>query len=333
MSSCSLHAFVVQELVIDRFCSSHKDCGFASVAFMHISLQRCMCARFCHRSGSKTLVHAHYMWFVVQELIIDRSFAQQALRHLYIKNIPFCTHLPSLCNLTRLECLRLDKFDMLQTLPDSLEVLCCLTALELSQCPRLTCLPPTFSRLTSLRLFSAFNCKSLKMLPPAFSHLQQLVNVKLDGCGQLKGLPDNIVKLNRSLSSLSLLDTSNMAALPEGLGDLTSLHLLALSHCTQIVELPTTFSRLHALQALTLTGCTQLTSNLQSLGQLHSLTRLVLRCHSISMSPLAVTLLSGHGNTCYGLYPVFMACICAPTCTHTRGIPSNVLASAHGAGP
>lgn len=253
---------VSNKLVNIYFCLSHRDCKPDVKHNQELTW---------FRTDGTEAVAKHN-----KELIIDRSFAQQALRHLYIKNIPFCTHLPSLCNLTRLECLRLDKFDMLQTLPDSLEVLCCLTALELSQCPRLTCLPPTFSRLTSLRLFSAFNCKSLKMLPPAFSHLQQLVNVKLDGCGQLKGLPDNIVKLNRSLSSLSLLDTSNMAALPEGLGDLTSLHLLALSHCTQIVELPTTFSRLHALQGLTLTGCTQLTNNLQSLGQLHSLTRLVL---------------------------------------------------------
>ena len=85
---------------------------------------------------------------------------------------------------------------------------------------------------------------------------------------------------------LLMLSESSIVELPNGLGQLSALQLLALASCSGLTALPDTLGRLSALRELDLSLCSRLKYIPDSLGRLSALRRLLLRgCTSVDFLP------------------------------------------------
>ncbi|CAB4261487.1 unnamed protein product [Prunus armeniaca] len=206
--------------------------------------------------------------------------------------IQFCQKLSSLP--TSLEyCISLQELEIrgchgLTSLPSGLPSCTSLKELRIESCDNLISLADLdISRLQSLSSLHIFNCGKLNYLPieglrsltclesmkmgpfseeldsfPDFELPSQIQRLVMKGWPnlRLKSLPQQIQHLTTSLTSLEIDSFDGVEALPEWLGNLTSLTTLSISHCKNLVSLPAVevIQRLTKLQELVIEACPRL---------------------------------------------------------------------------
>ena len=180
-----------------------------------------------------------------------------------------------------LKVLKLQCMSSLEDWKDASEVLVfpCLEEFTIKWCDSLGYLPNSLHTCISLRKLVVEFCKELRYLPgvplqcyttsieymenrdcmPSTSSIQPSLQ-KLHLC--LRGKPHSLQVLNQiqyfiALKILWIEDSDEMVALPEWLGNLSSLQKLYIKHCDNLVHLPTeeAMRRLTQLEMLTIYGC------------------------------------------------------------------------------
>ncbi|XP_061992347.1 disease resistance protein RGA2-like [Rosa rugosa] len=148
--------------------------------------------------------------------------------------------------------------------PADLQGFPCLRELIIGDCGKLKYLPTGFHCLTRLKkLFIGGFWEELHSFPefqlPPHSQLERLT---LRGWPKLKSLPQQIQHLT-CLNTLWIVEFSGVEALPEWLGNLTSLENLCIRSCENLKNLPTlqAMQRLTKLKMLDVTGCPLLKEN------------------------------------------------------------------------
>ncbi|XP_021802730.1 probable disease resistance protein RPP1 [Prunus avium] len=220
----------------------------------------------------------------LQELHIQNC---QNLRHLPVDALQnpvsleklYCTNLeaiPSLDNLTSLREL---------SIPRALQSCTSLNSLTISECHHLISLADVdVSRLQSLSSLYIYNCRKLKYLPtglrsltslkwmgigkfweeldsfPAFELPSQIQVLGISGWPKLKSLPQEIQHLTTCLEIMIIDSFDSMEALPEWLGNLSSLIRLNIWGCKNLMYLPTVevMQCLTKLETLEISGCPRL---------------------------------------------------------------------------
>lgn len=204
-------------------------------------------------------------------------------------------------DLGSLKCLRVLQVDgtAIETLPDSIGLLCNLSELHLNFCPRLVALPSNICNLRSLQALFVTACSNLEQFPSELGNMECLRELHVGGTA-IKHLPDSIGLLKNitiisghgncrslvtkshfpSFQFLALPRSSNATSfLPPSVSGLHSLSKLDLSYCSlSDVDIPDDLGGLSSLRVLDLRKnrfCLLPTS----LGQLTSLEELSLsRC-------------------------------------------------------
>ncbi|TQD75465.1 hypothetical protein C1H46_039001 [Malus baccata] len=194
-----------------------------------------------------------------------------SLKGLRIVNCPRLEAIPSLDNLTSLTWLTIEDCGGLTSIPSGLASCTSLTSLSVNGCHNLISLADhNLSSLQSLSSLFVYKCGKLQYLPkglqslsrlgwmrigdfcealdsfPDFQVPSKLKQLELYGWPKLKSLPQPIQHSN-SLPYLSIKDFNGVEALPESLGDLTSLTELEISSCENLMYLPS----VEAMQRLT----------------------------------------------------------------------------------
>lgn len=116
-------------------------------------------------------------------------------------------------------------------------------------------LPRTIGYMKHLRYLCLQNNMRLQLLPNSICNLLNLQTSLLDGCVNLKKLPAEIGRLE-SLRGLSV--TTQQEILPQGIGFLTALRILALKDCPRLAYLPLNTKQLKNLDTLMIQDCNQL---------------------------------------------------------------------------
>nr|XP_008337657.1 putative disease resistance protein RGA1 [Malus domestica]XP_028943983.1 putative disease resistance protein RGA1 [Malus domestica]XP_028943985.1 putative disease resistance protein RGA1 [Malus domestica] len=205
-----------------------------------------------------------------------------SLEGLSIFNCPRLEAIPSLDNLTFLTELKIRKCGRLTSIPSGLASCTSLTSLSVDDCRNLISLADhNLSSLQSLSSLSVSNCGKLQYLPKGLHSLSRLKRLwigkfckELDsfpdlqvpseklilyGWPKLKSLPQPI-QHSTSLTSLSIKYFHGVEALPEWLGNLTSLTELEIWKCKNLMHLPTVeaMQRLTKLRKLQIRWCPRL---------------------------------------------------------------------------
>jgi leucine-rich repeat protein SHOC2 len=173
------------------------------------------------------------------------------------------------------------EYNRLETLPDRIGKLNCLTAIDLNN-NQLTSLPKDIGNLSSLNeLNLAYN--QLTSLPKSIGNLSSLTILYLVG-NKLVNLPVNIV----NLSNLTKLDLGNnqLTSLPERIGKLSSLTTLSLSD-NRLTNLPESIGNFAKLTNLYLDR-NQLTNLPDNIGNLSNLTTLNLKNNQLTCLPQSI---------------------------------------------
>jgi len=90
-------------------------------------------------------------------------------------------------------------------------------------------------------------------------HLPGIIHLEISGCSDLTCGSTNLLQCISSLDTLIVEDCKNgTVALPERLGDLTSLMELEVRNCKGIKTLPKSIRQLTCLQLLVINGCPEL---------------------------------------------------------------------------
>ncbi|CAL8989605.1 unnamed protein product [Prunus brigantina] len=188
-----------------------------------------------------------------------------SLQELEIFSCHGLTSLPSgLPSCTSLKKLRIESCDNLISLADlDVSRLQSLSSLHIFNCEKLNYLP-----IEGLR--SLTRLESMKMGPfseeldsfPAFELPSQIQRLVMKGWPnlRLKSLPQQIQHLTTSLTSLEIESSNGVEALPEWLGNLTSLTPPDIRQCKNLVYLPAVevMQRLTKLQSLVIDECPHL---------------------------------------------------------------------------
>ncbi|XP_021801361.1 putative disease resistance protein RGA4 [Prunus avium] len=188
-----------------------------------------------------------------------------SLQELDIRGCHGLTSLPSgLPSCTSLKKLRIKSCDNLISLADlDVSRLQFLSSLHIFNCGKLNYLP-----IEGLR--SLTRLESMKMGPfseeldsfPDFELPSQIQRLVMKGWPnlRLKPLPQQIQQLTTSLTSLEIESFDGVEALPEWLGNLTSLTTLSIHNCKNLVSLPAVevMQRLTKLQVLVIGACPRL---------------------------------------------------------------------------
>ncbi|XP_068343536.1 putative disease resistance protein RGA3 [Pyrus communis] len=183
-----------------------------------------------------------------------------SLEHMEIWDCPNLEAIPSLDNLTSLTELSVYFCDNLISLADhNVSSLQSLSRLELYKCGKLQYLPKglhSLSRLEKLSLGPFY--EELDSFPD-FQVPSKLKELRLYGWPKLKSLPQQI-QHSASLTSLSISRFDGLEALPEWLGNLTSLAVLRICECKNLMHLPTVeaMQRLTILHTLRIISCPRL---------------------------------------------------------------------------
>ncbi|KAF3959159.1 hypothetical protein CMV_015996 [Castanea mollissima] len=161
---------------------------------------------------------------------------------------------------TSLSELRISSCPNLISIPD-LGELHSLSRLTILGCPKLTRLPGGLSECLKTLEIGGF-CEELDAFPSLSSiqHLHaSLEELDLYGWSKLNSLPDEIQYFT-ALIYLYIWDFDGMKALPEWLGNLSSLQTLVLNHNKNLMEMPTVqaMRRLTKLKQLYINGCPEL---------------------------------------------------------------------------
>ena len=125
--------------------------------------------------------------------------------------------------------LKLDSFESLQELPDSIGSLALLENIII-EADNVSSLPESIGNLVSLRSFVLRHSEYLSTLPDSIGNLKNLTSLELSILGKLTKLPSTI-------------------------GDLEALQRLVVRRCDHLMELPETIGKLHALQELVIKDC------------------------------------------------------------------------------
>ncbi|ONI26222.1 hypothetical protein PRUPE_1G010700 [Prunus persica] len=188
-----------------------------------------------------------------------------SLQELEIRGCHGLTSLPSgLPSCTSLKELRIESCDNLISLADlDISRLQSLSSLHIFNCGKLNYLP-----IEGLRSLTCL--ESMKMGPfseeldsfPDFELPSQIQRLVMKGWPNLrpKSLPQQIQHLTTSLTSLEIDSFDGVEALPEWLGNLTSLTTLSITQCKNLVSLPAfeVIQRLTKLQELVIEACPRL---------------------------------------------------------------------------
>ncbi|KAF2296364.1 hypothetical protein GH714_037575 [Hevea brasiliensis] len=180
----------------------------------------------------------------------------------------------------------------LTSLPSELKSFTSLEGLQIYRCEALTSVPEYFSELHSLRGLQITECQSLSYFPknilggltrlrfleiggfseeldsfPYLNSIQDLPSLEFlaiygDARGRIKSLPDQLQSLT-TLKGLHIHFFNGMEALPEWLGNLSSLKSLGLWDCDNLKYLPTATAMrlLSKLTRLRIGGCPFLREN------------------------------------------------------------------------
>ncbi|XP_008222899.1 PREDICTED: putative disease resistance protein RGA3 [Prunus mume] len=216
----------------------------------------------------------------LRHLPVDGLQNPVSLEELYIRNCTNLEAIPSLDNLTSLHTLSIWGCDGLTSLPRGLQSCTSLTILTIGECHNLISLADVddISRLQSLYNLQIFDCRKLKYLPTGLRSLTSLENMtigkfweeldsfpdfelpsqirwlKISGWPKLKSLPQQIQHLTTCLENLKIVSFDSMEALPEWLGNLTSLICLDIRDCKNLMRM----QRLTKLETLSISGCPSL---------------------------------------------------------------------------
>ncbi|CAB4262990.1 unnamed protein product [Prunus armeniaca] len=216
----------------------------------------------------------------LRHLPVDGLQNPVSLEELYIRNCTNLEAIPSLDNLTSLHTLSIWGCDGLTSLPRGLQSCTSLTILTIGECHNLISLADVddISRLQSLYNLQIFDCRKLKYLPtglrsltsleyttigkfweeldsfPDFELPSQIRWLKISGWPKLKSLPQQIQHLTTCLEDLIIDSFYSMEALPEWLGNLTSLINLHIWDCKNLMRM----QRLTKLETLSISGCPSL---------------------------------------------------------------------------
>ncbi|CAN6699360.1 unnamed protein product [Malus baccata var. baccata] len=212
-----------------------------------------------------------------------------SLEVLIISQCPNLEAIPNLDNLTSLTELKIEDCGRLTSIPSGLASCTSLTRLSVDGCHNLISLGDhNLSSLQSLSSLTVSNCGKLQYLPkglqslsclerlwignfckeldsfPDFQVPSKLKELGLGGWPKLKSLPQPI-QHSTCLTSLSISDFHGVEALPEWLGDLTSLTQLEIYSCENLMYLPTVeaMQRLTKLHKLLIHRCPHLKDGLE----------------------------------------------------------------------
>ena len=97
-----------------------------------------------------------------------------------------------------------------------------------------------------------------------------LIELNLSACAKLTALPNELGELT-TLVALDLSRCSSLAALPDSIGELKALRTLCMVYCTSLCALPDTINELGALDALWLAGSSNLILSRDALNGLGAL--------------------------------------------------------------
>ncbi|KAG2557223.1 hypothetical protein PVAP13_8NG178301 [Panicum virgatum] len=122
-------------------------------------------------------------------------------------------------------------------------------------------------------------------------HLPRLAQLEITDCSDLTCGSTDLLQCISSLERLLVEEDckNGTVALPERLGDLTSLTELSLLSCKGIKTLPESIQHLTCLRHLKINGCPELVALPERLGDLTSLVYLMLRdCDGIKSLPESI---------------------------------------------
>ncbi|XP_027181788.1 putative disease resistance protein RGA1 [Coffea eugenioides] len=179
------------------------------------------------------------------------------LKFLKIERIEGLSCFPEemLQNLSLLESLDIWKMKDLRTLPRSLACLTALKKLNIWNCPELESLQEEGLRgLASLQELRLVNCYNLVSLSMGTKALKSLTHLSIQW-SNATALPEE-VKHFPALQKLELIGFPNLTSLPDWFGDyLTSLRHLTLRNCQKLETLPSSIQKMTTLQSLTIRQC------------------------------------------------------------------------------
>ncbi|KAK8619049.1 hypothetical protein V6N13_133018 [Hibiscus sabdariffa] len=252
--------------------------------------------------GSQSLLKLNF--FDCKELkeVEGGLCASIRLEALQIEGCPSMISVPSLDGLSSLLELKLSGCKGVTSLPSGLSTCTCLLRLFIEDCSNLESIPEDVGKLHSLEELSIRGCQNLKRLPeeslgcltslktlelgpfseeveefPGLGFIHHLHSslklLTLFGWDKPCSLPHQLQHLT-ALEELDIESFSGLKALPEWLGNLSSLRILWLDNCKNLVHLPSkeALKRLSNLHSFRIFDCPQLTENSVELSKipLHS---------------------------------------------------------------
>ena len=151
--------------------------------------------------------------------------------------------------LTGLQTLKLKDLNALEEFPASVCRLTGLQQLTIQKCAALGELSDEMGRLTGLHTLQLEGLNALDHLPTSVERLTGLQRLKIAGCGALVELPEEMGRL-KGLEELELADLNALDHLPASLGGLTGLQHLMIRQCGALGELPESIGLMKALKSL-----------------------------------------------------------------------------------
>ncbi|KAL3675384.1 hypothetical protein R1sor_025332 [Riccia sorocarpa] len=171
----------------------------------------------------------------------------------------------------------------IESLPESLGWLSCLTHMKITDCDELETLPDTIGGLFNLESLVLGELIQLTTLPEALGNLHSLQKLELRECG-IESLPESLGQL-RGLKHLQIKQCDNLKTLPDAIGGLSDLESMVLQHLDKLMILPELLGNLHSLQKLELWHC-NIKSLPESLGWLSCLRHLkITDCYGLETLP------------------------------------------------
>ncbi|BFG13846.1 hypothetical protein CerSpe_001200 [Prunus speciosa] len=202
-----------------------------------------------------------------------------SLQELSIQICPNLEAIPNLDNLTSLRDLSIGGCDGLTSLPSGLPSCKSLKKLTIKSCRNLKYLRMEGLRsLTSLKVIrmGAFS-EELDCFPD-FELPSQIQTLAIKGWPKLKSLPQQQIQHCTCLQLLYIESFDSVEALPEWLGNLTSLTILSILNCKNLVSLPAVevMQRLTKLKQLVIAACPRLggRSALESSPEWHKISHI-----------------------------------------------------------
>ena len=130
---------------------------------------------------------------------------------------------------------------------------------------------------------------SMTALPASISSWKSspkpLIELNLSRCTQLTALPDEIGELT-TLKEINVEGCASLSVLPDAIGELKALRTLESSECPNLVALPDSIGEIKTLKFLNLSGCVSLSYLPNTIGKLKALKFLGLtKCTSLSGLP------------------------------------------------